>query len=967
MQHKNFRTSQTWASKKKASVIWEKLQKIFPFIKNKKMRRILLKNTILGAIALFLIGIIVSLGMFAWLSKDLPDPNSLTLREVPESTKILDRTGEHILYEISGDEKRTLVMLDEIPDYVVQATISAEDRKFYDHHGIDVKGIIRAMLYNIKTLDPTGQGASTITQQLVENAILTNKQSYIVKFQEVLLALALERRYTKDEIIQMYLNEIPYGSTNYGIQSAAKAYFDKNVSDISLAEAATLAALPNRPTALLNNPDLLLARRNWILESMADFGYITEEEYRLAITEETPVKLDISNMVAPHFVLWVKEKLVEEYGELVVEQGGLTVTTTLDYDKQVYANDAVANNTEARSSSYGFNNSGLVATNPKTGEILAMVGSADYFNDDIDGQVNVTTRPLQPGSSFKPIVYTAAFEMGYTPNTILWDVETNFPTNTGTYSPKNYDLSEHGAVTIRKALQGSLNIPAVKMLYLVGVQNALDFAEKLGYSSFEDRSDFGLAIVLGGAEVKLLDHVNAYATFANEGEYNDPISILKVEDSNKDVLFEIKQEDIKGEEVLSVNTARTISNVLSDNEARAYAFGTASYLTLSGRPVAAKTGTTNDYKDAWTVGYTPSLAAGVWTGNTNGKAMNRGAGGSTVAAPIWNEFMRNALAGTPVEYFTSPSIPVTGKDILDGVEPVQIVEIDKASGLLATENTPESFIERKICGEYHSILYYVDKTDPTGSAPSDPSKDPYYNNFESAIQEYIIRHNENLKEDELPLETCEIPEDVDNLHVSANKPSVRITSPTKNEDITRSVTIQIDATANRGINKVEYYIDDTYVKASSSSRGVTIDLPSWVDAGQHKLSVIAFDDIDNSGTDSVQIKVTESGLGSSFSITNPFNGQEIEKIQPIYTIVVEGSSLESMDTLTVTTNNLWTGAVFSIYSSKPSNFNAVEWTLPSEAEYIITATAIKGSAVIEAIPIKVFVKEPVTPSASSTE
>ncbi len=964
MKHKHIRTSQSWASNKSKKGIRQIFGKIFPFLKNKKTRKQLIKNGILAIIALFLIGMIVTLGMFAWFSRDLPDPNSLTLREVPQSTKILDRTGEHILYEISGDEKRTLVMLEDIPDYVIQASIAAEDRKFYKHHGIDIKGIIRAMVNNILTLNPTGQGASTITQQLVENAILTNKQSYIVKFQEVILALALERRYTKDEIMQMYLNEIPYGSTNYGIQSASRAYYSKDVGELSLAEAATLAALPNRPTSLLNNPNLLIDRKNWILNSMAELGYITQEELEIAIKEETPVKLDISNMVAPHFVLWVKEKLVEEYGEVEVEQGGLTVITTLDYDKQIYANDAVENNLNSRSATYGFNNSGLVAMDPSNGNILAMVGSADYFDNDIDGQVNITTRPLQPGSSFKPIVYTAAFEMGYTPNTILWDTETNFPTNTGTYSPKNYDLSEHGAVTLRKALQGSLNIAAVKTLYLIGVQNALDFAERIGYSTFKDRSNFGLAIVLGGAEVKLLDHVNAYGTFANNGVYNKPISILKIENSDGDILFEIDKNSQTGEQIISSNTAHTITNVLSDNEARAYAFGTASYLTLGNRPVAAKTGTTNDYKDAWTVGYTPSLVAGVWTGNTNGTAMHRGSGGSTVAAPIWNEFMRNALSNTAIEYFTPPSIQITGKPILDGQEPNQIVKIDKASGLLATENTPESFIERKVCGDYHSILHYVDKYNPTGPEPSNPEKDPYYTAFELGIQQYIINHNENLKEGELPLEVCEIPEEYDNLHIPLNKPSVNISTPNKNDEIEREFKIKISASAPRGIDRVEYYIDNVYIKTSSSSRGTTIDLPSWIDIGSHKLTVIAYDDIDNSENDSVTIKVIKSGLGSSFSITNPFNDQVIEKTQPIYTIVIEGSTLANMDTLTVVSNNLWTGATTIISEINPESFNAIEWTLPSAGEYIISAQALKGGAKIDTQPIKVMIKDPITPSAT---
>lgn len=957
---RHLRSGHSWASnrQKKSAKLWGNVKRGAKAFYTRIRQGNLIKNLILLAIALILLGVIVFLAMFAWVSRDLPDPNSLSTREVAQSTKIYDRTGEHLLYEIAGDERRTLVKIDEIPQYVQDATIVAEDRKFYQHGGIDYKGIIRAMLFNVTTFDPTGQGASTITQQLVKNAILTTEQTYTRKIKEIILSLALERRYTKDEILQMYLNEIPYGSTNYGVESAAMAYFGKSVEDLTLAEAATVAGLPQSPTTFLNHPDKLQERRDWILNSMAELGYISEAERDAALAEETPIKVELSGIEAPHFVLWVKEQLEEEYGQKTVEQGGLTVITSLDYDKQVIAEEAIENNRAQRAESYGFNNSGLVAIDPQTGQILSMVGSADYFDDDIDGQVNVTTRPLQPGSSFKPIIYAAGFEAGYTPNTILWDVNTTFPTATGPYSPKNYDYSQHGPMTVRSALQGSLNIPAVKMLYLVGVQTGLDFAERLGYSTFENRDNFGLAIVLGGAEVKLLDHVSAYSVFASEGVYREPVAILKIEDSQGEVLEEWKEDD--GKEVLDTNIARMISNVLSDNGARAYAFGSNSVLTLGGRPVAAKTGTTNNYKDAWTVGYTPSLVAGVWTGNTDGSEMARGSGGSSVAAPIWNEFMRRALEGTAVEYFTSPAIPQTGKAILDGQIPSETVVIDTASGLLATELTPDRYREEKQCGEYHNILYFVDRYNPLGDAPSDPTKDSNYQAWEEAVQAYLAEHNANLEEGEVPMELCEIPTEEDNVHLERYQPSVKITSPDSGDSVGRSFEVSLKINAVRGVSRVEYLIDDSWVALDFDPHGTRLTLPSWVSAGSHQLTVIAYDDVDNQGEKSINLNVTEASSSGGLTITNPFNNQVIERTGETYQMAIELQSPSSYVSLSVSAQNLWTGEYITIYeTSSPTSLNVINWSLPENAaDYLINARAISsGGERVDAAPVRITLAE----------
>src|SRR3989338_929695 len=530
------------------------------------------KNLPLIIIALFFFGLLALLFLFLIYGRDLPDPNSLSDRSIRQSTKIFDRTGTHLLYEIHGDENRTLVRLsdtfceegddlpldpDGIPLFAVQATIAAEDKNFCSHHGFSITGILRAVLSNVRG---SRVGGSTLTQQLVKNAILSNEKHLSRKIKELILSIEIERRYTKDEILQIYFNEIPYGSTNYGIEAAAQNYFGKSVKDITLAEAATLAALPQRPTVLLNNPDLLLGRRNWILDRMVERGFLSEADVETAKQEEVVIKPRISNITAPHFVFYVKQLLEETYGQRQIEEGGLKVTTSLSVDMQALAEETVAQGVEERGNTYGFENASLVAMDPKTGHILSMVGSRGYFDPDIDGQVNTTIRPFQPGSSFKPIVYAAGFEKGYTPNTVLWDVETHFPTSTGEYTPFNYDKGQRGPVTVRKALQGSLNIPAVKMAYLVGVDSVLDFAQRLGYTTFEDRSRFGLAVALGGGEVTLLEHTNAFATFASDGMRHESVAILRVEDAGGTVLEEWKSEE--GKRIFDANIARMISHVL---------------------------------------------------------------------------------------------------------------------------------------------------------------------------------------------------------------------------------------------------------------------------------------------------------------------------------------------------------------------------------------------------------------------
>ncbi|MDD4995134.1 MAG: transglycosylase domain-containing protein [Patescibacteria group bacterium] len=841
-------------------------KKLYPNKKPKLKTKGLLRKIFYGAGAGVLLLFIVTAVLFAWYSRELPNPDNLQERTVAQSTKIYDRTGEILLYEIHGEENRTLIKIEDIPEYAIWATIVLEDRDFYKHHGFNLRGILRSVLSNF--IKGTRVGGSTITQQFVKNSILSPEKTMTRKLKELILSIELEQRFSKDQILQLYFNEIPYGSTNYGIEAASQNYFGKNVKDITLSEAAVLAALPQAPTKYLNDQELLRGRRDYALDQMAELGYITREEADTAKAEEVKIRPRIDNIKAPHFVFYVKQLLSEKYGERTVEQGGLKVISTLDITKQEIADRAVREHIEQNGESQKFSNGSLVAIDPKTGQVLAMVGSKDFFDDTIDGQVNVSLMPRQPGSSFKPVVYTMGFMKGYTAETILWDVLTTFKTATTPYIPHNYDLRERGAVTVRTALQGSLNIPAVKMIYLAGIDNVLDLAEKMGYTTFSDRSRFGLSLVLGGGEVKLLEHTGAYAIFAAEGKKYPINPILKVEDPWGKTLEEWQQPE--GEQVIPAEAARLTSNILSDNAARAYVFGTGSYLQLGARPVAAKTGTTNDYRDGWTIGYTPSLAAGVWIGNNDNSEMSR-VGGSLGAAPIWNRFMREALEGTEIEKFTAPPANDAAKPVLAGKSAEELkVNVDRASGKLATEYTPASYTEERTYREAHCILYYVDRDNPRGPAPTNPGVDPQFAGWEAAVQEWVKKNDPGFVATAPPTE-------YDDLHVPANRPFVQMTAPENNATVTeRRVHVAATASALRGVARIEYYIDETKIGTTwGSGSDAVFFIPNSVDKGFHALRARAFDDIDNSEVDEITINLLAEKIPLEILFTNPEAGDVV--------------------------------------------------------------------------------------------
>src|SRR3989344_5896683 len=503
---------------------------------DRKTKRVASRTLLHTALFTLITIIIGGTAYGVWVSRGLPDPDRLTDRQVAQSTKIYDRTGRHLLYEIFTDQKRTLIEFEDVPKDLIKAVIATEDKGFYEHIGIRPLSILRSVAYGLAGKSRLGSGASTLTQQLVKNAILTNERTLNRKLKEIILAMRLEQKYTKEQILKIYFNEIPYGSTNYGVEAAAQSYFGKNTSELDLEQIATLAGLPKAPSRYLRDREALNNRRDFVLERMVEEDYISRGSADAAQARPLSLKLSLGNIRAPHFVFYVREQLDQLYSEQLVDRGGLKVITSLDWDKQQLAEEAIEAVAKERFAEAKANNAALVALDPKTGHILSLVGSRDFHDDKISGKFDVATQGRrQPGSSFKPIVYAAAFEKGYTPDTILWDVVTNFAVVGDKYEPKNYDLKERGAVTMREAVQLSLNIPAVETLYLVGSDKGVEFAERLGYTTL-GAGDFGLSLVLGGGEVYLLDHTAGYAVFANNGLRQTPVSILKVEDSRGAIL-----------------------------------------------------------------------------------------------------------------------------------------------------------------------------------------------------------------------------------------------------------------------------------------------------------------------------------------------------------------------------------------------------------------------------------------------
>ncbi len=843
----------------------------------KEMFRRIIKPTIKLAVFCLVIGILAVLAISAYFAKDLPDPTKISQRQIVESTKIYDRTGQTVIYDIHGEEKRTVILFEEIPQFVKEATVVIEDDNFYHHFGLDWRGILRAAWANL-TGKKIAQGGSTITQQFIKNAYLGGPQSartFTRKIKEAILAPLMESKYSKDEILGFYLNQVPYGSNAYGIEAAAQTYFSKPARDLTLAESTLLAALPQAPSYYSpygSHPEELKARQECILERMVKFGYITEEEASQAKEEELKYASQI-DLKAHHFVTMIQEYLEENYGRQYtdINMAGLKVYTSLDWELQQIAEEAVKQGAERNEKNYRASNAALVAIDPKTGQLLALVGSKGYQEE----QFNVATSPhRQPGSSFKPFAYAVAFEKGYNPETILFDLETSFgkfgPGDGQEYAPKNYDLKFRGPVTMRQALAQSINLPSVKTLYLAGVQETINLAQDMGITTLKDRSRYSLSLVLGGGEVKLIDETAAYSVFASEGIKHPLKMILKIEDAQGNILEEYNDEAIR---VLDKQVARQISDVLSDEAARAPMFGYRSDLFLAGRPAAAKTGTTQDYSDGWTVGYTPSLVVGVWAGNNDyTKKMRMGAAGLYVAAPIWHDFMTQSYqlkAGQEVEEENQFSLPAeiegfnqplasstTTKPMLNGQLAYQKkIEIDKISGKLATDLTPPDLIEERIYQEVHSILYYVDKDNPLADYTELSSQDAQFDYWEKPALAWASSQPCSAS-------SCynqEPPEQYDDIHTEENQPRVRISSPPDNSLVSQSaLTVKVQASAPLDIKQLDFFCNNRLVGSDTNyPYSVSFNLFSYLntDSSEQIIKVRAYDKVLNRQEDEITIKV----------------------------------------------------------------------------------------------------------------
>ncbi|EKD49394.1 MAG: hypothetical protein ACD_63C00158G0002 [uncultured bacterium] len=843
--------------------------------KQKRARRIFKTLVIILIVLLVAIG-----GVFAWGATQLPSSEEiLSGRFVPQATQILDRTGEHILFELHGEENRTLIKLMDLPEYIPQASIAIEDDDFYKHPGFDVKGIIRAAWKNV-TGQQVSQGGSTITQQLIKNTMLTSDRTFTRKFKELVLSMELEMKLSKKEILELYINAIPYGSNAYGIQAASQTYFGKDAKALTIGEATMLAALPKAPTyySPLNHPERAKERQSLVIDRMRSLGYITKEQAIEAKSEKLAFVKKRADITAPHFVDYAKEVLVEKYGLKKVETGGLKVYTTLDLEKQKIAEGAVARHRK-ENEKIGAYNAAFLSLDSKTGEILAMVGSVDYFAEEgkkLDGQVNVTTSLRSPGSSIKPVEYVTAFSRGYPPTTILYDVKTNFgPDGSGKdYIPSNYSGSFSGPLSMRTALAHSLNIPAIKTYYLAGPENVSTMANKLGYHDWIPGKQYGLATAVGGKEIVMLDHAGAYVTYANRGVRHTPTGILKVIDSDGKVMEELDVS--KGERVLDENIADTINDVLADNNARA-PWGRQS-LNIKDRQVAAKTGTSNKQinetikpDNLWTIGYTPQIAAAVWVGNNDGSVTSGQSDGSLNAAPIWREYMTKVLEKYPKEDFVKPKPINATKPVLlgkiNGGEETEI-EICKPSGLLANKYCPNSMKEKKkFRRNAHCILYYVDKNDPNGPPPKNPAEDPQFKRWEAAVR----GGSDNNTETDNP------PTEEDTLHNPEFWPNISIISPEDGANITSGIfSASVNVSGTNPIKHVEYFIDGKRVADTNSAPyGVEIVVPAGITQGFHQLTAKVYDNIDNSKTASININFKATNVKPSISMTSPSSGTNI--------------------------------------------------------------------------------------------
>ncbi len=764
-----------------------------------------------------------------FLAKNLPSGAELDQRKISRATKIYDRTAEVLLYEVHTGENRTVVPLSDIPQFLKDATVATEDENFYNEPGFSWTAIARAFLVNAlhgKIL----QGGSTITQQLAKNAFLSSDQTISRKLKEFLLAIKLDRRYSKNEILSLYLNQIPYGPTAYGVETASELYFKKPVGNLDLAEAALLTALPRAPSYYSpwgNHVKELFGRQKYVLQRMYKLGKISEKELSAALAEKIEfAPRAVTGIEAPHFVEAVKDYLIQKYGDDTVREGGLKVITTLDWNLQQLGEKVVKDGAERNETLYKGRNAALVAEDPKTGQILALVGSRDYFDIKNEGNFNVATQGLrQPGSALKPFAYLTLFEKGYSPDTVLFDVPTEFVPNNplcpvevdfsndnpACFHPEDFTGKFLGPVPLRQALSQSINIPAVKVLYLAGLKNTLETLHNFGVTTLNEPDRYGLSLVLGGGEVKLIDLVAAYSVLSQEGVTHRQTMVLEVRDGSNQVLESYQD---KSAAVVDAEYPRLINNILSDSGLRAGLFQNSLGLTVfPDYDVALKTGTSNDYRDAWTMGYTPSLVAGVWAGNNDNAPMQKNAGSILAAVPIWHNFMVEALKHQPNEAFNRPTSVLESKPMLNG---------DYAGDTQA-----------------HSILFYVDKSNPLAPAPGNPASDPQFLNWESGVLEWAKNNPAAFSGSNRPAPN---PSAVENLF---SAPVIKIIKPSTGDFVGTDIDILADIAANPVIKQINVYFNGRPVGNFSGAFGLQYRFAwSFSPAGRESQNLLEIEAVD---------------------------------------------------------------------------------------------------------------------------
>ncbi|TSC87480.1 MAG: 1A family penicillin-binding protein [Microgenomates group bacterium Gr01-1014_16] len=778
-------------------------------------------------------GIVVLVGGLAWVAKDLPSPDRIVRRE-GFSTKIYDR-NEKLLYDVYADQRRTPVELDQVPLILRQATIAIEDKNFYKHQGFDPLGIFRALFRTV--VNRRLEGGSTLTQQLVKNVLLTSQRTLSRKVKEFILTLQVEQKYKKDQILQMYLNEAPYGGTAWGVEAASEMYFGKPVGEVNLPEAAILAGLPQLPSVY--SPyvgNAYVGRAESVLRRMREDGYISknEEEVARATLSKVEISTQSGLLKAPHFVFYVRNQLIERYGERAVEQGGLRVTTTLDLDLQEAAQKVVSEEI-SKVKHLKITNGAAVVEDVNNGQILAMVGSRGWSDPDYDGKYNVTTALRQPGSAIKPVVYVTGLRKGFTAATLLMDTKTVFPGgDKPEYIPENYDGKYHGPILVREALGNSINVPAVKMLSLVGIKDMLQVGYDMGLTTLNPTPELlkrvGLSMALGGGEVRLLDMVSAYSAFGNGGKKVESVAILKVMDSGGKILEEWR--DGSKNRVLDSKEVFIISSILSDVKARELTFGTRSALVVEGRTIAVKTGTTNDKRDNWTVGWTAGgRIAGVWVGNNNNSSMLQVASGVTGAAPIWRRIMREAIKDIPNQEFLRPDgIVELEVDAVSGYPAHDGFSSKKEYFIAGTEPTGDDPVHKmnKVCKGEGKLATPTD----VGSGNYDSKEAFYFAEDDPKWQEGInawLGEQADAKYHP-PTEFCS---GSNPMWIVINEPVDR--SRIDNND----VKFRLDIQDSNKITKVEFYIDDELRETLTNSPWeVVINMPN----GSHQIDIKAKDE-----------------------------------------------------------------------------------------------------------------------------